>query len=461
MVPRNRVQQKKQDPKVRATNFQEVAYTLDQESAEKEAKRCLQCRSPLCVKGCPVFIDIPKFIRELSQGDLQASLTTLLQKNSLPAVCGRVCPQETQCEGLCVLARKGGAIAIGALERYVADWASKEGKISSQDTPPKDPKKGKVAVIGSGPAGLTCASELARNGYAVTIFEALHLGGGVLRYGIPEFRLPKAVVDREIRAILDQGVTLEKNCLIGQTKSLSDLFLEGFRAVFIGTGAGLPTFLGIPGENLNGVYSANEFLTRVNLMNAYRFPESHTPIYKGKKVAVIGGGNVAMDAARTALRLCAEEVTIVYRRGKKELPARLEEIENAEEEGIIFKTLMSPEEILGDEKSRVRGLICQKMVLSEPDASGRPRPVPTGEYSTLELDTVVVAVGQGPNPILLRQAPAIELNRWGCIVVQPETMQTNMPGVFAAGDIVTGAATVIQAMGDGRKAAHGIMQYLQ
>lgn len=448
----------KQAAEERAQNFAEVAlgYTLEQAIAE--ANRCLQCKRPLCVEGCPVHIDIPGFLKLLAEGNPIPALAKIKEQNSLPAICGRVCPQENQCEGRCVVGIKGDPIAIGNLERFVADYAREVGQ-EPVLTPAQSLDK-KVAVIGSGPAGLAAAADLAQFGYQVTVFESLHAAGGVLRYGIPEFRLPKDIVQHEIDAISELGVEIATNHLIGQTLTLDELFEAGYSAIFIGTGAGLPNFLNIPGENLNGVYSANEFLTRVNLMKAY-LPEYDTPIKVGQKVAVVGAGNVAMDAARTAKRLGAEEVRIVYRRSRQEMPARLEEIENAEEEGILFSLLTNPVEMIGDESNTVKVLRCQRMTLGEPDQSGRRNPVPVpNEYIDLSADTVIVAIGQGPNPVLLRGTEGLALTERGYIKVNEENLMTSIPGVFAAGDIVTGAATVIQAMGAGRKAASAIHAYL-
>jgi len=454
-----RQQMPKQDPQLRRENFNEVALGFTSAQAQTEAQRCLNCKKPLCVQGCPVEIDIPRFIKLLAEGDPEAALAKIKEKNSLPAICGRVCPQENQCEKLCILGKKGEPIAIGALERYCADWG--RAHQSGEQLPEVKATKGKVAVVGSGPAGLTAAADLAQMGYQVTVFESLHAPGGVLRYGIPEFRLPKEIVDYEVKYLEKLGVEIKTNFLIGKTLTLKELFDQGYQAIFIGTGAGLPYFLGIPGENLNGVYSANEFLTRVNLMKAYKFPEYDTPICLGQRVAVVGAGNVAMDAARTALRLGAEEVSIVYRRSREEMPARLEEIENAEEEGIIFRLLTNPVRLEGNETGDVTAMICQKMELGESDASGRRRPVPIpGSEFALPVDTVVVAIGQGPNPILLQGTEGLALNKRGYIEVDPETLMTSIPGVFAGGDIVTGAATVIAAMGAGKKAARAIDRYL-
>ncbi|HEY8391858.1 MAG TPA: NADPH-dependent glutamate synthase [Capillibacterium sp.] len=455
-----RQQMPKQDPETRRRNFAEVALGFTPEQAQAEASRCLHCKKPLCVEGCPVEVEIPEFIALLAAGKPAEALAKIKEKNSLPAICGRVCPQENQCEKNCILGRKGEPVAIGGLERYCADWGRTnpgEKAVSA----PSAPVKGKVAVVGSGPAGLTAAADLALLGYKVTLFESLHAPGGVLRYGIPEFRLPKTIVDFEVGNLEKLGVEIRTNILIGKTLTIDELFAAGYRAVFIGTGAGLPHFLGIPGENLNGVYSANEFLTRVNLMKAYRFPEYETPVRIGKRVAVVGAGNVAMDAARTALRLGAEEVRIVYRRSREEMPARREEIENAEEEGVIFRLLTNPVRLLGDENGNVTAMVCEKMVLGEPDASGRRKPVPVpGSEEKLAVDTVVVAIGQGPNPILLQGTTGLALNKRGYIEVDPETLMTSIPGVFAGGDIVTGAATVIAAMGAGKRAARAIDRYL-
>lgn len=449
-----------QDPKVRARNFDEVALGYEAELAQAEASRCLNCKAAPCRKGCPVDVDIPAFIKHIKEGDMDAAIANIKEVNGLPAICGRVCPQEDQCEKFCVLTKRGEAVGIGRLERYAADYARKQGE--SAATAAAAAVGQKVAVIGSGPAGLSAAGELAKKGYAVTIFEALHLPGGVLMYGIPEFRLPKEIVQAEIDGLRQMGVTIEVNAVIGRTFTVDELLEEeGFDAVFIGTGAGLPHFMHIPGENFNGVYSANEFLTRCNLMKAYRFPDTGTPIHVGKKVAVVGGGNVAMDAARTALRLGAEEVHIVYRRSETELPARLEEIHHAKEEGIIFTLLTAPVEVQGNQEGWVTGLKCIRMELGEPDASGRRRPVEVpGSEFVLPTDTVIIAIGQGPNPLVQSTTKGLETNKKGNIVADPETGATSKPGVFAGGDIVTGAATVILAMGAGKKAAAAIDAYL-
>lgn len=450
---KKRVEMKQQAPEARIKNFFEVALGYTKEEAVLEASRCLDCKHAPCVSGCPVNINIPKFIKELRDDNLESAAETILEANFLPGICGRVCPQETQCEARCVRGIKGEAIAIGRLERFVGD--NYQPKIQQAKI-----EKEKVAIIGSGPAGLACASVLAQKGYEVHVFEALHALGGVLIYGIPEFRLPKKVVKAEIENLEKLGVTYHPNMVIGRTKTINDLFNEGFQAVFIGTGAGLPKFLGIPGENLNGVYSANEFLTRINLMKAYQ-TEYDTPLRKMKRVAVIGGGNVAMDAARSAIRLDAEEVYLIYRRGREEMPARLEEIEHAEEEGVQLKLLTIPVRIIGDAERNVIALECVKMVLGEVDASGRRRPVPgIGTNFEIKCDTVIMAIGNHPNPLLASTMPELEVNKWGCIVVD-ENLKTSVPGVYAGGDIVTGAATVILAMGAGKKAAVEIDKYIR
>ncbi len=455
-----RVPMPQQDPKTRIQNFDEVALGYTKEMAIMEAWRCLQCKKQPCVSGCPVGIDIPGFIKRIREGDFIGAAHKIKETNSLPAICGRVCPQEEQCEIVCVLEKRGQPVAIGRLERFAADYELSQGKIEI----PKPSKKTKkrVAVIGAGPAGLTVAGELAKKGHDVTIFEALHKAGGVLVYGIPEFRLPKKIVEVEVDYVRKLGVKIEVNTIIGQTMSLDDLFEEGYEAVFIGTGAGLPYFLGIPGENLNGIYSANEFLTRNNLMKAYRFPEYDTPIKLADKVAVIGGGNVAMDAARVAKRLGSEHVYLVYRRSRTELPAREEEIVNAEAEGIEFNLLTNPVRFLGDENGWLKGMECIRMELGEPDSSGRRRPIPIkGSEFVMDVEVAVIAIGQGPNPILTHSVKGLELTKWGNIVADPETGKTTKKGVFAGGDIVTGAATVILAMGAGKKAAAAIDKYLQ
>ena len=454
----NRVPVREQDPQVRAKNFEEVCLGYNLEEAMCEASRCINCKNAQCVKGCPVSIDIPGFIAKVKEGNIEEAYQIISQSSALPAVCGRVCPQESQCEGKCIRGIKGEPVSIGKLERFVADWARENGIVPQGATE----KKGKkVAVIGSGPAGLTCAGDLAKMGYDVTIFEALHEAGGVLVYGIPEFRLPKkAVVAKEIENVRSLGVKIENNVVIGKSVTIDQLIdEEGFDAVFIGSGAGLPKFMGIPGENSNGVFSANEYLTRSNLMKSFD-ADSHTPIMHGKKVAVVGGGNVAMDAARTALRLGAE-VHIVYRRSEEELPARVEEVHHAKEEGIIFDLLTNPTEILADEKGWVTGMKCIKMELGEPDASGRRRPVeiPDSEF-VMELDTVIMSLGTSPNPLISSTTEGLEVNKWKCIVADEANGKTSKEGVYAGGDAVTGAATVILAMGAGKAAAKGIDELL-
>lgn len=448
-----------QDPDIRNKNFKEVALGYTKELALDEAQRCLNCKNSPCIKGCPVSIDIPKFIEKVKEEDFEGAYQVIAKSSSLPAVCGRVCPQESQCESKCVRGIKGEPVGIGRLERFVADWHNENVK----ENPVKPEANGhKVAVIGAGPAGLTCAGDLAKKGYAVTVFEALHLAGGVLVYGIPEFRLPKSIVQKEVDSLKALGVDVECNSVIGKVLTIDELMDEmGYEAVFIGSGAGLPRFMGIPGESLNGVYSANEFLTRVNLMKAYK-EGADTPIKKNQRVAVVGGGNVAMDAARSALRLGAEKVYIVYRRGMEELPARKEEVEHAEEEGIIFKTLCNPVEVLGDEKGVVKGIKCVEMELGEPDASGRRRPIekPDSEF-ILDVDCMVMSIGTSPNPLIKSTTQGLETNRHGCIVADEATGQTSRPGVFAGGDAVTGAATVILAMGAGKNAAQAIDDYIQ
>lgn len=444
----------------RIKSFKEVALGYTEELALKEAERCLQCKKPMCVEGCPVGVDIPAFIKLILEKDYMGAAAKIKEKNSLPAICGRVCPQENQCEKMCVLGKKNEPVAIGRLERFVADYEMEHGciKIEKQSSTGK-----KVAVVGSGPAGLTCAAELARRGHEVKIFEALHIPGGVLVYGIPEFRLPKRIVAKEIENIKAMGVEIEVNSVIGKLLTIDELMEDyGYDAVFIGTGAGLPYFMDIPGENLNGVYSANEFLTRVNLMKAYDFPKHLTPVRVGRKVAVIGGGNVAMDAARTALRLGVEESYIIYRRTEAEMPARLEEIEHAKEEGVKFVFLSCPVEILGDEEGRVKAMVCQNYELGEPDESGRRKPIPiTGSEYVMEVDTVIMAIGQGPNPLIAATTEDLATNRRGNIIADEKTGATSRPGVFAGGDIVTGAATVILAMGAGKRAAQSIDEYLR
>ncbi len=449
---------REQEAAARAKNFDEVCLGYNKEEAMEEAVRCINCKNAKCIKGCPVAIDIPAFVEQVKLGNIEEAYQIISRSSALPAVCGRVCPQESQCEGKCIRGIKGDPVSIGKLERFVADWARENG---IKPEPAKEKNGRKVAVIGSGPAGLTCAGDLAKLGYDVTIFEALHEAGGVLVYGIPEFRLPKEdVVAKEIANVESLGVKIEKNVIIGKSITIDELIEEeGFEAVFIGSGAGLPKFMGIPGENANGVFSANEYLTRSNLMKAFD-EDSNTPIMRGKKVAVVGGGNVAMDAARTALRLGAE-VHIVYRRSEEELPARVEEVHHAKEEGIIFDLLTNPTEILEDENNWVRGMKCIRMELGEPDASGRRRPVevPDSEFE-MELDTVIMSLGTSPNPLISSTTEGLETNKWKCIVADEEFGRTSKEGVFAGGDAVTGAATVILAMGAGKAAAKGIHEYL-
>ena len=446
---------REQDAKERACNFEEVCLGYNADEAVAEAQRCLNCKNAHCVQGCPVSINIPGFVEKVKEGDFAAAYQVISESSALPAVCGRVCPQESQCEGKCIRGIKGEAVSIGKLERFVADWA-RENNIRPVGAAEKKGKK--VAVIGSGPAGLTCAGDLAKMGYDVTIFEALHEAGGVLVYGIPEFRLPKEnVVKKEIENVLSLGVKIETNVIVGKSVTIDELLNEeGYSAVFIGSGAGLPKFMGIPGESLNGVYSANEYLTRVNLMKAYK-EDSRTPIMKSKSVAVVGGGNVAMDAARCAKRLGAENVYIVYRRGMAELPARKEEVEHAEEEGIVFKTLTNPTEVLGDENGWVKGMTCVEMELGEPDASGRRRPiVKEGSEFVLEVDTMIMALGTSPNPLIRSTTPGLDADKHGCLITNGPDGLTSRPMVYAGGDAVTGAATVILAMGAGKEAARAI-----
>jgi glutamate synthase (NADPH/NADH) small chain len=455
-VPRQKMPE--QEAKVRARNFNEVPFGYTPDLAQLEAGRCLQCKKPKCIEGCPVEIEIPAFIKLISEGDFGGAARKLKERNSLPAVCGRVCPQEDQCEKLCIVGKKDEPVAIGRLERFAADWERNNGKVTLPEKAPSTGKK--VAVVGSGPAGLTLAGDLILKGHAVTIFEALHKAGGVLIYGIPEFRLPKDIVQSEVDYLIRLGVKLEANCVVGKLDTIDEL-LQDYDAVFLGLGAGLPQFMGIPGENLSGVYSANEYLTRSNLMKAYLFPQYDTPIARGKNVAVFGAGNVAMDSARTALRLGAEVVRIVYRRSRDEMPARIEEIHHAEEEGVQFYLLTAPTQLIGNDNGWVTGMECLQMELGEPDESGRRRPVPKkGSEFKLECDMAVIAIGAGPNPLLTTTTPGLELNKRGYIVADPETGKTKKPGVWAGGDIVTGSATVILAMGAGRKAANSIHDYL-
>ena len=449
-----------QNPKKRVQNFSEVALGYTRENAIREASRCLQCKNMPCIEGCPVNITIPEFIKKIKEGDFMGAIHVIKETNALPAVCGRVCPQETQCEEKCVLGKKGEPIAIGRLERFAADYEAQQGDIRVPEV--AKPTGKKVAVVGAGPAGLTVAGELAKKGHDVSVFEALHKAGGVLVYGIPEFRLPKAIVQREVDYVGKLGAKIKVDVIVGQAVTVDELFAQGFDAIFVGTGAGLPYFLNIPGENLNGVYSANEFLTRANLMKAYLFPEYDTPVRVGSKVAVIGGGNVAMDSARVAKRLGAENVYLVYRRSRAEMPARAEEAHHAEEEGIDFRLLTNPIKVVGDDNGWVTGLEVVKQQLGEPDASGRRRPmdIPGSNY-IIDVDVVIVAIGQGPNPILTQSGAGLELRKSGNIVADPETGKTSRKGVFAGGDIVTGAATVILAMGAGRKAAAAMDEYLK
>ena len=447
-----------QDPNVRNKNFSEVALGYTKEMAMEEAGRCLNCKHKPCMNGCPVNVPIPGFIEKVAEGDFDAAYEIITSENALPAICGRVCPQENQCEGKCVRGIKGEPVAIGRLERFVADYHMANAK----PVEAKIEKNGKrVAVVGSGPSGITCAGELIKKGYDVTVFEALHKAGGVLSYGIPEFRLPKDLVAKEIETVEKLGVDIETNVIVGRSVTIDELMEQGYGAVFVGSGAGLPRFLNIPGENLLGVYSANEFLTRVNLMKAYKFPDTPTPIKVGKKVAVVGAGNVAMDAARTAKRLGAEEVYIVYRRSEEELPARKEEVHHAKEEGIIFKLLNNPCAIHGED-GWVTGIEVVKQELGEPDASGRRSPVPVeGSNYVIDVDTVVIAIGQSPNPLIRQTTPGLETQKWGGIIVEEDTMKTSKDGVYAGGDTVTGAATVILAMGAGKKAAKAIDESLK
>jgi len=450
----------KQEPKLRIQNFDEVALGYGKEAAVREASRCLGCKKPPCIAGCPVDIDIPAFIDLVRHGNFIGAIHKIKEKNSLPAICGRVCPQEEQCEAVCVLAKKGQPIAVGRLERFVADYEFNLGDVRVPSLP--GPTGKKIAVIGAGPAGLSAAGDLAKMGHHVSVFEALHKPGGVLVYGIPEFRLPKWIVQRESEYVAKLGAEIQVSHLVGKSTTIDGLLENGYDAVFIGTGAGLPYFMKIPGENLNGVYSANEFLTRVNLMKAYLFPEYNTPIHYGRNIAVVGGGNVAMDSARTSLRLGAENVYLIYRRSQEQMPARAEEIENAFEEGVQPRLLTHPVRILGNEKGWVKEIECIKMQLGEPDASGRRRPVPiAGSEHMIEVDMVIVAIGQGPNPLLTGSTPDLELTKYGNIVADEDTCKTSKKGVFAGGDIVTGAATVILAMGAGKRAAKAIDEYLK
>jgi glutamate synthase (NADPH/NADH) small chain len=457
----NRVAMPRQAPEKRAKNFNEVALGYSLEQAREEASRCLQCPKRNCVEGCPVGVDIPDFIQAIREGNMPEAVRVLKSKNALPGICGRVCPQESQCEATCTLAKKEAPIAIGRLERFVADWERANMGVAKKS--PKSPKSTgkKIAVVGSGPAGLTAAADLAKLGHGVTIFEALHVAGGVLMYGIPEFRLPKAIVQNEVDYVASLGVKIELDSVVGKLATIDELLADGFDAVFLGTGAGLPMFLGYPSENLNGIYSANEFLTRVNLMKAYLFPNYDTPVKIGKKVAVIGGGNVAMDSARCALRLGADKVYIVYRRSEAEMPARREEVENAQEEGIEFRLLTNPKKFLGDDKNWVVGMECYEMELGEPDASGRRSPiVKEGSEFAIDVDEVIVALGTRPNPLIASTTPGLETTRHGTVVANEATGKTVKDRVWAGGDIVTGAATVISAMGAGKVAAADINKFL-
>lgn len=459
-IPRHKMPE--QPPAQRIRNFLEVNLGYSLEMAKEEAKRCLDCGNPGCVAGCPVAIDIPTFIKYIEAGELDKALDKIRETNGLPAICGRVCPQEVQCEKNCNLVKAGKEpVAIGHLERFVADCLSLRSELKIEPGG-VNLSRGKIAVVGSGPSGLTVAADLARLGYQVTVFEALHVPGGVLAYGIPEFRLPREILHSEINFIRSLGVEIKTNFIVGKTASLFDLKEAGYSAFFLGTGAGLPGFMNIPGENLLGVYSANEYLTRVNLMKAFRFPDFDTPVPAARKVAVIGGGNVAMDSVRTALRLGAAEAVIYYRRSRAEMPARVEEIRHAEEEGVVFNFLTVPVRFLGDEKGRLRGMVLQRLTLGEPDASGRPRPVPVrGSEFEVEVDLAVVAIGQSPSPLLLKQVDGLKLGRWGNVEVDSETMASSLPGVYAGGDAVRGGATVILAMGDGRRAAKAIDKFLR
>ncbi|MEG0382719.1 MAG: NADPH-dependent glutamate synthase [Christensenella sp.] len=454
-----KVKMPERDAKVRATDFEEVSLGYTAEMAQEESLRCLECKNSPCVEGCPVQVNIPSFIHEIKEGRFMHAYKTITATNGLPSVCGRVCPQESQCEKFCVRGKKGEPVGIGRLERFAADYAASQGALGGGDVAP--PKNKKVAIVGSGPSGLTCASDLAKMGYNVTVFEAFHTAGGVLKYGIPQFRLPKEIVDLEINVLKELGVEIKLDSVIGKLLTIDELKEMGYEAIFIGSGAGLPTFMKVPGENLNDVYSANEFLTRVNLMHAYQYPSYDTPIKPYSSVAVIGGGNVAMDAARCAKRLGAENVYIVYRRSEIEMPARLEEVHHAKEEGIDFRLLEAPVEILGDERGNVVGMKDIKMELGEPDASGRRRPVEIkGSEYVLPVEAVIVAIGQSPNPMIKNSTPELKTQPWGGIITDEQTGETSIPGVYAGGDAVTGAATVILAMGAGKTAAKSMHEYL-
>jgi glutamate synthase (NADPH/NADH) small chain len=448
-----------QDPKERVKNFYEVPYGYTPELAMKEARRCILCKKPLCVGGCPVNIDIPWFLRLIADGKFVEAARKIKETNGLPAVCGRVCPQEDQCEKVCVIGKKGEPVSIGRLEKFAADYEREHGEVSIPESPKWSGKR--AAVVGSGPAGLTVAGDLVKKGHKVKIFEALHIPGGVLMYGIPEFRLPKKVVQAEVEYLKRMGVEIECNAVIGKIETVDELLSNGYDAVFIGTGAGLPYFMNIPGENLVGVYSANEYLTRVNLMKAYLFPEYDTPVISGRRVVVIGGGNAAMDAARTALRLCPEEVTIVYRRSREELPARIEEIHHGEEEGLKFMFLTNPVRFIGDNEGRLKAMECIKMELGEPDESGRRRPIPIkGSEFCIDTDVAIISIGNGANPLIPHTSPDIKVNKWGNITVDADTGKTSKKGVFSGGDIVRGGATVILAMGDGKRVANSMHEYI-
>jgi glutamate synthase (NADPH) small chain len=450
---------REQEPQVRAHNFDEVPYGYTPEEAVEEARRCLQCKKPGCVQGCPVNVNIPGFIGQIALGNFWEAMKAMKATNTLPAICGRVCPQESQCEGQCVVGKKNEPVAIGNLERFIADWEAQQSECVMCEIKPPTGKK--VAVVGAGPAGLTVASDCAKMGHSVTIFEALHKPGGVLVYGIPEFRLPKAIVEREVNFVRSMGVKVQLDHVVGKLKTIDELLAE-FDAVFVGTGAGKPSFMGIPGENALGVYSANEYLTRSNLMKAYLFPKYDTPIVRGKRVATVGGGNVAMDSARTALRLGADKSILIYRRSREEMPARTAEVHHAEQEGIEFNLLTNPVRYIADERGWVKEVECLKMELGEPDASGRRRPVPVkGSEYRIPVDTVVVAIGNSPNPLIPQTTPGLEVAKHGNVVADPKTGRTSKKGVFAGGDIVTGAATVILAMGAGRLAANSIDEYLK
>ncbi|MDA8217190.1 MAG: NADPH-dependent glutamate synthase [Dehalococcoidales bacterium] len=456
----NVVPMPEQDPMIRAHNFDEVALGYSLEEAYAEAKRCLQCKNSPCISGCPVEVDIPAFVRILAaEGDPAEAARVIKAKNNLPAICGRVCPQESQCQSVCLMNKKGAPLQIGRLERFAADWGLTHG----EEAPTVPPSTGhRVAIVGAGPASITAAADLARMGHEATMFEALHGPGGVLMYGIPPFRLPRKVLEAEVKYVQDMGVEIRYDWIIGRTATLDDLLAEGYEAIFLGTGAGLPQFLGIPGENLSGVYSANEFLTRSNLMHAYEFPEYDTPIKVGQRVGVVGSGNVAMDASRTALRLGADKVYVIYRRSRAEMPARAEEIHHAEQEGIEFRLLTNPVRVLDDGKGRVAGVECMEMELGEPDASGRRRPVPKeGSNFVIDLDILIIAIGTTPNPLIVQTTEGLEVGRHGTLVVNPDTLATTKPGIWAGGDAVTGAATVITAMGAGKKAAKSIDEYLR